>query len=311
MSAAPRVSVVIPTFNGERFLADTLRAVLAQSLEPIELIVVDDGSTDATTAVVAATAPSAQVVTQPNAGVSAARNHGLRLASGEFVVFLDQDDIWHPQMLQRQVAWLDAQPGHDVVVCPYQHWHPAADGSYQPPGQAWPALKEGADPDFTGWVYHQFLLDCWALTSGTLMRREAVLAVGGFDEALPYSEDWDLWIRMSQCSPFARLHWPVVLYRHHPVQGSRKPRERDFRCELLQAAVLRYGQASPDGRSLPPGVFERNLARYRAEFGRHHLLLGRRRTGIAHLWRAWCEQPRQWRWLAQAALGALGWRPRA
>jgi GT2 family glycosyltransferase len=311
MSAAPRVSVVIPTFNGERFLTDTLRAVLAQGGVPFELIVVDDGSTDGTVALVGATAPSARRVRQANAGVSAARNHGLRLARGEFVVFLDQDDIWHPQMLHRQVAWLDAHPEHDVVVCPYQHWQPGADGGYAPPQQAWPPASEGVDPDFTGWVYHQFLFDCWALTSATLMRREAALAVGGFDVALPYSEDWDLWIRLSQRSQFARLRWPAVLYRHHPVQGSRKPRDRDYRCELLRAAALRHGRASRDGRSLPPGVFERNLARYRAEFGRHHLALGSRRTGITHLVRAWQEQPRQWRWLAQAALAALGWRPRA
>jgi glycosyltransferase involved in cell wall biosynthesis len=311
MPAAPRVSVVIPTFNGERFLADTLRAVLSQTLAPIQLIVVDDGSADATTDIVAAAAPSALVVRQANAGVSAARNHGLRLASGEFVVFLDQDDIWHPQMLQRQVAWLDAHPEHDVVVSPYQHWLPTPDGSYQTPGQVWPPPKEGADPEFTGWVYHQFLLDCWALTSGTMMRRESALAVGGFDETLPYSEDWDLWIRLSQCSRFARLRWPTVLYRHHPVQGSRTPRDRDFRCELLERALLRHGPASQDGRTLPPGVFERNLSRYRAEFGRHHLLMGSRRTGVAHLWRAWREQPLQWRWLVQAALGSLGWRPRA
>jgi glycosyltransferase involved in cell wall biosynthesis len=311
MSAPPRVSVVIPTYNGERFLAETLRAVLAQTLERTELIVVDDGSTDGSFAIAAAEAPHARRVRQPNAGVSAARNHGLRLANGEFVVFLDQDDIWHPQMLERQVAWLDAHPEHDVAVCRYQHWHPQSHGGYEPAEQLWPPLQEGADPEFTGWVHHQFLLDCWALTSGTLMRREAVLAVGGFDEALPYSEDWDLWIRLAQRSRFARLQWPTVLYRHHPVQGSRTTRDRDFRCELLEAASRRYGQASRDGRCLPPGEFEGTLSRYRAEFGRHHLQFGSRRTGVVHLWRAWLEQPRQWRWLAQALAGTLGWRPGA
>ncbi len=310
VDTTPVVSVVIPTYNGARFLPDTLRAVLAQTQRGVELIVVDDGSTDDTLAVVAATAPQARVVQQPNAGVSTARNRGLRMAQGRFVIFLDQDDIWHPRMLQRQVDWLQAHAQHDVAVCRYQHWLPRPDATYQPPEQAWPPEAEGVDPAFTGWVYHQFLLDCWALTSGTLMRRDAVVAVGGFDEALPYSEDWELWIRLSQRSQFALLAWPPVLYRHHPVQGSRTPRPRDYRCELLKSAVQRYGRASRDGRTLPPGLFERTLARYRAEFGRHHLLHGSRRVGVAQLLGAWLEAPLQWRWLAQAAAGAAGWRPR-
>ncbi len=311
MGAAPAVSVVIPTFNGARHLADTLQAVLAQTQPGVELIVVDDGSTDATLDVVARVAPAAQVHRQPNAGVSAARNRGLALAQGRYVIFLDQDDIWHPAMLQRQVAWLEAHPDHDVAVCPYQHWQPRNDGAYEPPETAWPASSEGTDPEFTGWVYHQFLLDCWALTSGTLMRREAVAALGGFDETLAYSEDWDLWIRLSQRGRFALLRWPTVLYRHHAVQGSRVPRAHDYRVALLQRAVAQHGLASADGRHIDTARHAQTLARYRAEFGRHHLALGRRSTGVAALLQAWWRQPDQWRWLALALLALTGWRPRS
>lgn len=304
------VSVVVPTFNGAQFVADTLQAVLAQTQPDVELIIVDDGSTDTTLEVVARVSPTAQVQCQANAEVSAARNRGLALARGRYVIFLDQDDIWHPDMLQRQVAWLDAHADHDVVVCPYQHWPARADGSYLPPDQAWPHRREGTDPEFTGWVYHQFLLDCWALTSGTLMRRQAVVAAGGFDEALGYSEDWDLWIRLSQRSRFALLRWPTVLYRQHPVQGSRMPRLQDFRVALLQRAVAEHGYTSRDGRAVDRVHWLHTLARYRAEFGRHHLAFGDRATGIGALWQAWCWHPARWRWLVLAALGLAGWRPR-
>ena len=304
------VSVVVPTYNGVCFLADTLQAVLKQTQPGVELIVVDDGSTDATLDVVAQHAPAARLLRQANAGVSAARNRGLALAQGRYVIFLDQDDIWHPTMLQCQVAWLDAHPDHDVAVCRYQHWHPGSGGSYLPAEGAWPAACEGTNPDFTGWVYHQFLIDCWALTSGTLMRRQVVAAMGGFDESLPYSEDWDLWIRLSLRSRFALLRWPTVLYRQHAVQGSRKPRERDYRCELLERAAQSHGLVSLDGRAVQPDRFRRQMAQYRFEFGYHHLHAGSRRIGICSLWRAWQHSPGMWRAMALAGAAALGWRPR-
>lgn len=312
-SAGPdiAVSVVVPTFNGSRFLADTLRAVAGQTLSGAELIVVDDGSTDATVAEVEALAPAARLVRQCNQGVSAARNAGLALARGRYVIFLDQDDVWHPEMLRRQVDWLEAHPEHDVVVCRYQHWHPSPDGEFGDSAALWPQRSEGVVAAFTGWVYHQFLLDCWALTSGTLMRAEAVRSVGGFDPALAYSEDWDLWIRLAQRSQMALLCWPPVLYRQHPVQGSRQPRPRDFRTELLRSAALRFGLSSRDGRSVEPAQFRRTLAQYRFEFGYHHLALGSRATGVRAVINAWTLRPTQLRWLCLAAAAAVGWRPRA
>ena len=199
------VSVVIPCYNGEHCVEQTLRAVLAQSYTPLEVIVVDDGSTDRTCEVVREVMPQAQLLRQPNSRVSAARNAGLAAAQGEFVIFLDQDDIWHPDQLARQVSWMQRHSVCGAVVCRYHHWYPDH-GLYPTPASVWPP-DPGlvTDPDFTGWVYHQFLFDCWALTSGTLMRRAAVLANAGFDTALPYSEDWDLWLRLSQQVQFALL----------------------------------------------------------------------------------------------------------
>lgn len=304
------VSVIIPTFNGQRWVADSLRAVSAQTHPSLEIIVVDDGSTDGTCEVVRQVAPHARLLTQANARVSAARNAGLAAAQGEFVIFLDQDDIWHPQQLARQVAWMQQHADCGAVVCRYHHWYPAH-GQYPAPAAVWPP-DPGlvSDPEFTGWVYHQFLFDCWALTSGTLMRRAAVLAAGGFDTHLSYSEDWDLWLRLSQQIQFALLQWPPVLYRQHPVQGSREVRQRDFRTELLLGYARRHGLKSRDGRAMAPARFAQIVSRYQGEYGYHHLQQGHRWTGVRSLALAWWRVPRQLKLLALALAGALGWRPR-
>lgn len=305
------VSVVIPTYNGQRFIADTLGAVLAQTHPAVEIIVVDDGSTDGTCQRVRELAPQALLLQQRNARVSAARNKGLAAARGEFVIFLDQDDIWHPQQLARQVAWMQQATDCGAVVCRYHHWHPGESG-YPEPASIWPTDPGLAiDPDFSGWVYHQFLFDCWALTSGTLMRRSAVAALGGFDTHLPYSEDWDLWLRLSQQVPFALLTWPPVLYRQHPVQGSREVRQRDYRTELLLRYAHRHGLKSRDGRAMAPGRFDRIVSGYQAEFGYHHLQLGHRWTGVRALAAAWWRAPGHPKRLLLAMAGALGWRPRS
>jgi glycosyltransferase involved in cell wall biosynthesis len=307
----PLVSVVIPTFNGERYLPQTLGAVLAQTHQALEIIVVDDGSSDGSLELVRSLAPLAVILQQANAGVSNARNRGLAAARGEFVIFLDQDDVWNPLQLERQLAWMAQRPECGVVVCPYHHWR-SIGGGYPDPRTVWPADPGlTALPDFTGWVYHQFLWDCWAQTSGTLMRREVVLACGGYDATLAYSEDWDLWLRLSLRTQFGALAWPPVLYRHHAVQGSRTVREHDFRTALLLRYAARHGLASADGRAMDKSRFGGIIARYQAEFGAHHLQFGQRWIGVRSLLAAWVRAPARWRYLAKALAGAAGWRPKA
>jgi glycosyltransferase involved in cell wall biosynthesis len=101
---------LVPVFNGERYLADALDSILAQTYPLLEIIVVDDGSTDGTPAVVARYADKVSYMRQANAGQAAARNRGLAAAKGEFVAFLDADDLWHPQKLARQMARFEARP---------------------------------------------------------------------------------------------------------------------------------------------------------------------------------------------------------
>ncbi|MBP6898909.1 MAG: glycosyltransferase family 2 protein [Burkholderiaceae bacterium] len=302
------ISVIVPIHNGSRFLAATLDAVLAQASPADELIVVDDGSTDQGAALAAARGLT--VLTQTRQGVCVARNAGLAAARGDFVCFLDQDDIWHPQHLQHQRWALNAATDPVAVVSPYQHWHPRPDGQYAEPQTLFPPPSEPRLlPEFSGWVYHQFMRDCWALTSATLLRRESLLRHGAFDPSLPFSEDWQLWLRLSRIGRFAAVNGPPVLYRQHPRQGSRVPRDIDYRCRLLREHWHRHGLRSADGRGLPEPEFLALLAGYRMEYGYQHLQHGSRQIAIAALLDAWRMQPRRLRYLALATAALVGWRP--
>lgn len=309
---APLVSVVIPTFNCERYIADTLDSVLAQTYRPLEVIVVDDGSSDATPEVVARYGPPVQLMRQDNQGVCAARNRGFDHSRGALVCFLDHDDHWFPWKLSVQVDAFRDHPQAGVVVTGYRPWHPRA-GAYPPPSLLAPT-DTGAptfDPDFSGWVYHQFLLDCWALLSAAMIRRDVFAQGGGFEVGLPYSEDWDLWLRLSRATPFVTLDRVSTLYRQHPGQGNRVLREVDYRTRLLESAATRWGLTSRDGRSVPRPAFRRQLAQYHLQFALHHLQHRSRRMALRSLLRAWRLQPGWLRPPAVAAAALLGWRPRA
>ena len=107
---APLISCIVPVFNGERYLPETLESVLAQTYRRREIILVDDGSTDGTAAVANSYRGRIRYIRQPNAGEAAARNRGLSMAGGEFVAFLDADDVWHPEKLERQIARFRERP---------------------------------------------------------------------------------------------------------------------------------------------------------------------------------------------------------
>jgi glycosyltransferase involved in cell wall biosynthesis len=306
--ATLRVSVVVPTHNAAAWLAETLDSVLAQAWPDTEVIVVDDASTDATVALVSQSFPQVRLIQQARGGVCRARNRGLQQATGALVCFLDQDDVWHPQQLAQQAAFLQAHAEVAAVATPYQFWFPTQ-------GQQRPAILGTGParpvPGFEGYTYHQFLLDCWALTSATMLRTEVVRELGGFDETMSYAEDWDLWLRLARQHRFVQLDWPPVLYRQHTQQGSRRVRPIDHRSDLLQGTAARHGLLSPDGQGISPARFRRQLARYRFEFGYLHLQQGQRSVAVRALLQAWWQWPRQVRALALAVLGTVGWRPRA
>lgn len=271
------VSVIIPTCNSAAVIRQTVDAVLAQTHPHIELIVVDDGSTDDTLALLAGYGDKLRVVVQANQGVCRARNSGLALARGEFICFLDHDDVWYPEMLALQLQAFGADAEVGCVYADYTHWYPDAQGRHADPDalRSRFAMDAELDASMSGWIYHLLLIDCHVQTSAAMLRREVFRQCGAYDESLPYSEDWDLWLRISRKYRFNKLKNVSVLYRQVEGQGSRKTRDVDYRTRLLERAVATWGLGSPDGTRLPRRAFARQLALYHAEYGLGWVQAGR------------------------------------
>ncbi len=210
-------SVIIPVYNGERFLAETLRSVFAQTLLPDEIIVVDDGSTDGTAALVArlaATAPApVRYLYQENRGPAAARNTGIKQAQGATLAFLDADDLWTPEKQQTQMALLTATAEVHIITGLTQQFLDPEDSSVA----QLTAQHPYSDPHF----------------QSKLFRAELFERVGLLDESLRFGEDIDWLVRAVQCGARIRQHNAIVVrYRRH-AQNITNQLEQTGACWLL------------------------------------------------------------------------------
>jgi glycosyltransferase involved in cell wall biosynthesis len=205
------ISVIIPVYNGEKTIFKTIESVLNQTFTNFELIVIDDGSQDSTLKVIDEISdPRMKVFSYPNAGVSASRNRGLAKATGEFISFLDADDLWTPDKLEAQFKALEENPQAAVAYS----WSDWIDESGQ-------FLRPGGHITVNGNAYTKLLLrDFVESGSNPLIRRRALAKVGGFDESLVHGEDWDLWLRLAACYEFVTVPSSQILYRISPGSAS-------------------------------------------------------------------------------------------
>ncbi len=233
MTARPLVSVVIATYNMARYLPLAVRSVLGQTYRPVEVHVVDDGSFDDTPRVLAEFAADPRVFChrQINRGQASAKNLGVRESRGELVAFLDADDVWKPDKLEKQVALLEHRPSAGVVYsdvsCVDQDGRPLP-----PPERQY----------YAGWITDQLFIDNCVNFPTVLVRRQCFSALGGFDESLPMGIDWDLWLRFSTRYEFVFLPEATTYYRIWAGQMSRDADTR-FACTLriMHAFLDRFG----------------------------------------------------------------------
>jgi GT2 family glycosyltransferase len=207
----PAISVVIPCYNGARFLRETLASVTRQTYPADEVIVVDDGSTDGSAAIAEAFGPPVCVVRQPNQGESAARNRGIALARGEWVALLDADDLWEPTKLARQGAALRFAPPD--TVCVYTDYFKVLDGARVACEQP---REWHAEPD----ARVRLLFDWSVIPSSVLLRRD-VLAEVRFPEAVRHGEDVLFFAHLRRHGSFLRVAEPLTGYRISPSQQTR------------------------------------------------------------------------------------------
>ena len=232
----PLVSVIIPTHNRRDLVREAIASALAQREVAAEVIVVDDGSSDDTAAAVAVFGERIRYHRQPARGVAAARNCGARLATGEWLAFLDSDDLWCRDKLARQLAYHAAHPGlrasqtgeiwirNGVRVNPCRH-HRKPDGD----------------------IFAASVLRCVVSPSAVLLRRALFAALGGFDEGLAVCEDYELWLRLGLREPVGLLDEPLVIKRGgHEDQLSRRYWGMDrFRVAALARLLATESLAGP------------------------------------------------------------------
>lgn len=198
------ISVIIPVFNGELTIQETIYSILNQTFKNIEVIISDDGSTDSTLEIVNNISDSRiKILSYPNAGVSASRNRGIYQAKGEYISFMDADDLWTPDKLELQWQALQFNPQAAVAYS----WTDYIGESSQ-------FLKSGRRIKANGDVFSKLLITNFLENgSNPLIRKEALEKVGGFDESLSASEDIDLWLKLSADYEFVCIEKPQILYR--------------------------------------------------------------------------------------------------
>jgi len=186
------VSLVIATFNHARLLGEALDSALSQTLAGVDVVVVDDGSTDDTPAVLARYGGRVRIVRQPNRGLAAARNAGIAAARGRYLAFLDADDVVAPTKLAEQLAVLERAPGVGWTYCDVMIETAATGGKIT----ASERFGYGAR-SLDGWLFPELIRGNFIPAIAPLVRRSLIDATGGFDESLTALEDWDLWLRLA------------------------------------------------------------------------------------------------------------------
>lgn len=253
---APRFSVVICTYQRRDLVLEALDTVFGQAERDFEVLVVDDGSTDGTAEALAGYPRPLRLLRQENRGPSAARNLGAAEARGTWLAFLDSDDGWEPQYLQRARAFLESQP--DVGLLAPGMRIIAPDGARTERC----VFKKSPTPYYS----------TEGLLSGDIgtiitpvIRRDRFLAAGGFDASLRSAEDCDLWLRLSFLTRLAHLAEPLLLYRSHPQNLSRNVR---LNAECWLALLDRFEREHPDFVARHRGLVRRFRAKQLVRYGR-------------------------------------------
>ena len=282
-AAAPRISVVIAAYNAAATLGETLRSLEAQTLRPMEIVVVDDGSTDNTWELLERSGPSIRAFRQVNSGIGAARNRGMREAKGDFIALLDADDICDPARLQIQYEYLNAHP--DLLLCSTDFssfdtsglLERSSIGSYYSrcsarhggvraryPEQQWLllpiqacGLPAGDKVEcHAGQVFDQMMLGNFIHPCTVMFRREALEAAGNFDPSIRIACEWEWLVRVTRVGPVGYIGLPLLRYRRSPGQISSSP---GMNLDSLRVARLIHERYASEVHSLSPGAVRRQL----------------------------------------------------
>lgn len=281
----PSVSVIIPTFNYGRFIGGAIKSVLAQTYPIAEIIVVDDGSTDDTEEVVASFGEKVKYIRQENAGVCAARNKGVENSSGELIAFLDADDVWLPEKIEKQAAKFREDEQIGLVHCQMREFDTET-------GKTVHLHLVGED----GWVANSLLLYDKTIIIGPggsiLVSRAAFEAAGGFDTRLKIGEDWDFCYRVARQYKVGFVREILVDYRHHPKNSSRNAEEMERSMKIC------FGKAFDTTDENILGFRQKAYGNLYTELAGTYLRTGNHRQFFKHLLKGLWLSPKNYSRLA-------------
>jgi glycosyltransferase involved in cell wall biosynthesis len=275
----PEVSVIIPTYNRRAMLLEAIDSVFAQTTEAFELIVIDDGSTDSTAQHLKRLGRTIRIERVEHRGPAAARNRGVELAQAPLIAFLDSDDLWAPTKLERQLAFMRANP--DCAISQTDEiW--IRNGRRVNPGMR--HRKRAGD------IFIDSLRTCLISMSATMMRTDLFRLLGGFDEIMMAAEDYDLWLRILIDHEAGLLNEPLVTRRGgHPDQTSATTPAIDRFRILALAKLLADDRLSPMRRAAVVEVLAEKSRIYAGGLTR------RGRIDQARLYEGIADQAQNWR----------------
>ena len=277
---APKISIVIPAYNSESTITETIESVQKQTFSDFEVIIIDDGSTDKTVEIINKIDDERiKVISYENGGVSTARNRGISHTNGEFIAFIDADDLWTIDKLELQIAALEKYPEAGVAYS----W------TYFMYEQG-KVIKPGHPVYFKGDVYSNLLVENFlAHGSNPLVRREVIDCVGGYDSNFPHCADWDFYLRLASYCHFALVPKHQIYYRQS--SGSMTSKIDGIEKQLLMMFEKTFKAASPQYQYLR----NRSLAWVYQYFTQQYLEYSTDLSGINQarkkLWKAICLHP--------------------
>ena len=294
----PDVSVIIPAFNAAAFIGDALASIRDQTLHGVEVVVVDDGSTDDTLRVVRQFAEDLDltILTQANAGPAAARNRGIRRARGRYCAFLDTDDVMLPDRLRAQADMLDGDSEIGLVHTDLM--------TFDDRGIIHRTRRAFSNP-CGGMVLDQLLLNNFITTSTVMAPKARLEEAGLFGEGRRVSEDFEFWLRMAARWKVGFIDQPLVQYRRRPGSLS-DDKVLSARCAL--DVVEQFWRQHPQHRTSRPHVYRQSVAAHLAAVGQAALVQGSRGLAVAYLGKSLTVYPwkrRSWKSLAKAMIAPV------
>lgn len=299
-----RLSAIIPAYNCARYLAEAIASALAQDSVDLEVVVVDDGSTDDTQSILASFGDRIRTLRQENRGLPAARNTGILASRGELIAFLDADDTWERDKSRKQLAYLEANPACGLVFCDVFRMDESG-------RRIAPVLGDKAKEVPTGRCLERLFLGNFVLVPGVVVRRDVLERAGPFDESLRSVEDYDMWLRIAAIAEVGIVPEPLASWRERAGQMSRsRDRVLEYEALVLERALQRMPALR---RSLGSQV-RRRFARLYDEHGWWDLQEGKLRTALWKFLAAARRDPlwiKPYRHFLATGIGALGMRRRA